>query len=137
MWEKDKRISVKRKGWTFQADLAVIIKQQFDKASICYDSALDVCGLAARYLEMLNRRIVPTPRRVHFSEEIHDSLGALGRKADMEQREKAAAAKRERPMKVETPGEAGKACARSSPSGTAKGRNVTGPAVVTLCSARR
>ena len=32
---KDRRISMKRKGWTFQADLAVIIKQQFDKAGIC------------------------------------------------------------------------------------------------------
>ena len=81
---------MKRKGWTFQADLAVIIKQQFDKAGICYDNDMDVRGLAARYLEMLNRRIVPTPRRVHFSEEIHDSLGDLRRKADMEQREKAA-----------------------------------------------
>ena len=83
---------MKREGCNLQSDLALIIKQQFDKAGICYDNGMDVCGLAARYLEILNRRIVPTPRRVHFSEEIHDSLGALKRNAEMEQQEKAAAA---------------------------------------------
>ena len=75
---------------SFKSDLADIIKQQFNNVGIRYEDNVDVCGLAARYLEMLNRRIVPTPRRVHFSEEIHDSLGDLRRKADMEQREKAA-----------------------------------------------
>ena len=77
---------------SFKSDLADIVKQQFDKTSICYDDNLDVCGLAACYLEMLNRRIVPIPREVYFSEEIHNSLGSLRRKADMEQREKTAEA---------------------------------------------
>ena len=77
---------------SFKSDLADIVKQQFDKTSICYDDNMDVCGLAACYLEMLNRRIVPIPREVYFSEEIHNSLGSLRRKADMEQREKTAEA---------------------------------------------
>ncbi len=74
----------------FESDLAHIIKRQFDEHNIVYKAALDVRSLTARYLEMLNRRIVPIPRKVHFSEEIHDSLGALRRKADMEQRKAAA-----------------------------------------------
>ena len=77
---------------SFKSDLADIVKQQFDKTSICYDDNMDVCGLAACYLEMLNRRIVPIPREVYFSEEIHNSLGSLRRKADMEQRGKTAEA---------------------------------------------
>lgn len=74
---------------SFESDLATIIKQQFDQAGICYDSGLNVCSLAARYLEMVNRRIVPTPRSVHFSQEIHDSLGDLKRKVDPDQKKKA------------------------------------------------
>ena len=75
-----------------KSDLARIIKQQFDQLQICYEDNLDVCSLAACYFEMLNRRVIPSRRRVHFSEEIHDSLGALRRKADMEQQERAAEA---------------------------------------------
>ena len=73
-----------------KSDLASIIKQQFDQLKIFYEDNLDVCSLAARYLEMLNRRVIPSRRRVHFSEEIHDSLGALRRKADMEQQKRSA-----------------------------------------------
>ena len=73
----------------FTSDLADIIKQQFDKVGISYDNSLDVHDLTARYLEMLNRRVVPTPRKVHFSDEIHDSLGKLTREPKTEQREKA------------------------------------------------
>ncbi len=40
---------------------------------------MDIRSLAARYLEVLNRRITPIPRDVHFSEEIHESLGKLKR----------------------------------------------------------
>ena len=69
---------------TFKSDLACIIKREFDEAGIIYDNNLDACSLTARYFEMLCRRIVPLPRRVHFSEEIHDSLGKLRRKADVE-----------------------------------------------------
>ena len=75
---------------TFESDLALIIKQQFDKVGISYKDNLDVCTLAARYFEMLHRRIVPMPRRVQFSEEIHDSLGKLRQEADMEHQEQAA-----------------------------------------------
>ena len=75
---------------SFKSDLVRIIKQQFDKVGILHDNNMDVVGLAASYLEMLNRRIVPIRRSVHFSEEIHNSLGALRRKADMEQQDGAA-----------------------------------------------
>ena len=75
---------------SFKSDLADIVKQQFDKTGIRYDDNMDVCGLAACYLEMLNRRVVLIPRKVHFSEEIHNSLGSLRREADVGQRKKAA-----------------------------------------------
>ena len=73
----------------FISDLADIIKQQFEKAGISYDNRLDVRDLTAHYLEMLNRRVVPTPRRVHLSDEIHDSLGKLAHESNKEQKEKA------------------------------------------------
>ncbi len=76
----------------FESDLAHIIKQQFDKHNIFYEDNLDVRSLAARYFEMLNRRITPLPRRVYFSEEIHESLGELTREKVAKQREKAASA---------------------------------------------
>ena len=72
-----------------KSDLAKIIKQQFDQLEISYKDNLNVCSHTARYLEMLNRRVIPGRRRVHFSEEIHDSLGALSRRSDMEQQEMA------------------------------------------------
>ena len=74
----------------FESDLAHIIEQQFDEDNIFYEDNLDVSSLAARYLEMLNRRITPIPRKAHFSEEIHKSLGKLRQQADTEQREAAA-----------------------------------------------
>ena len=64
-----------------KSDLTRIIKQQFDQLQICYEDNLDVCSLAACYFEMLNRRVIPSRRRVHFSEEIHDSLVAVQRNA--------------------------------------------------------
>ena len=73
----------------FEADLVNIIKQQFDEHSIRYRSDGDAIYLVARHYEMLIRRIVPTPRRVHFSDELHDSLGKLTRETDAEKREKA------------------------------------------------
>ena len=74
---------------SFKSDLVDIVKQKFEKTGICYDDNMDVCGLAACYFEMLNRRIVPIPREVLFSEEIHDSLGKLTRETEVKQREKA------------------------------------------------
>ena len=73
----------------FESDLEHIIKRQFNEHGICYEDNLDVRSLSARYLEMLNRRIVPIPREVLFSEEIDDSLGKLTRETKVKQREKA------------------------------------------------
>ena len=76
----------------FESDLAQIIKQQFDEHNISYEDNMGIRSLVARYLEMLNRRITPFPRRVHFSEEIYESLGKLTREKVAKQREKAAEA---------------------------------------------
>ena len=72
---------------SFESDLATFVKLQLDKLGIQYDHGLDVCSLAARYLEMVNRRITPTRRSVHFSQEIHNSLGDLVRRVDPDQQE--------------------------------------------------
>ncbi|MCY4386917.1 MAG: hypothetical protein OXC18_07395 [Desulfurellaceae bacterium] len=72
----------------FKSDLEQIIKEQFDINDISYEANMDVGRLAARYFEMLNRLIVPSPRNVVFSEEIHDSLGRLARETEAEEREK-------------------------------------------------
>ena len=73
----------------FKADLVNIIKQQFDEHSIRYRSDGDASYFASRYYEMLTRRIVPAPRRVHFSDKLHDTLGKLAQETSVEQREKA------------------------------------------------
>lgn len=73
----------------FEADLVNIIKQQFDRAALRYKNDGDAGYFASRYYEMLNRRIVPTPRRVHFSDELNDTLGKLAQETSAEQREKA------------------------------------------------
>lgn len=73
----------------FKSDLKNIIEQQFCKAGIQYDKELDINSFAARYLEMINRLIIPVPRRVIFSKEIHNSLGGLTHEVKAEQREKA------------------------------------------------
>lgn len=73
----------------FRADLEQIIKEQFDSNDICYEANMDVDHLAARYLEMLTRRVVPAPRRVHFSDKLNDTLGKLAQETSVEQREKA------------------------------------------------
>ena len=73
---------------SFESDLVGIVKRQFDELGIRYDRSIDACSLAARYFEMLRRRIAPTPRRVHFSKEIDHSLGNLPRNVDLEQQKK-------------------------------------------------
>ena len=73
----------------FRADLVNIVKQQFDGHSIRYKSDGDAGYFASGCYEMLIRRIEPTPRRVHFSDELHGSLGKLARETNAEQREKA------------------------------------------------
>ena len=74
---------------SFESDLVGIVKRQFDELGIRYDRSINACSLAARYFEMLRRRIAPTPRRVHFSKEIDHSLGNLPRNVDLEQQKKA------------------------------------------------
>ena len=73
----------------FKSDLEQIAKEQFDSNDIFYEANMDVGRLAVRYFEMRNRLIVPSPRNVVFSEEIHDSLGRLARETEAEEREKA------------------------------------------------
>ena len=72
------------------ADLDRIIKDQFDKSGVGYDKGLQVRDLAASYFEMLNRRVDPRLRRVHFSKELSESLGRLKRETDPNQKRKAA-----------------------------------------------
>ena len=77
---------------SFKSDLADIIKQQFVRVGIRCDNNIDLCSLVLRYFEMLNRRVNPISRKVHFSEEIQDSLGILSSKSDEEMQGKAAEA---------------------------------------------
>ena len=62
---------------TFHSDLSRLIRGQFDKHGISYDCLMPLDRLTARYFEMCMRRIQPGPRRVHFSDETHVSLGEL------------------------------------------------------------
>ena len=64
-----------------ELDLARILKQQMDESGI-NSSRMDIHDLIVRYLEMLNRRVVPVRRSVHFSREIYASLGDLRCQAD-------------------------------------------------------
>ena len=77
---------------TFKSDLTRIIRAWLDQEGIPHDPLIDADTLVTGYLEMLNRRIVSTPREVHFSDEIHDSLGKLRQETRAEQRDKAAEA---------------------------------------------
>ena len=74
---------------SFKSDLADIINQQFVRVGIRYDNNIDLCSLVLRYLEMLKMRVDPISRKVHFSEEIQDSLGILSLKTDEEKQGKA------------------------------------------------
>ena len=62
---------------TFHSDLSRLIRGQFDKHGISYDCLMPLDRLTARYFEMCMRRIQPGPRRVHFSDDTHVSLGEL------------------------------------------------------------
>ena len=64
---------------SLESDLSRLIRDQFDKNDISYDSSMPLQRLIARYFEMTTRRIQPVPRDVHFSEKIHTSLGELSR----------------------------------------------------------
>ena len=64
---------------SLECDLSRLIRDQFHKHGIAYDRSMPPQRLTARYFELTMRRIQPTPRRVHFSEQIHTSLGELSR----------------------------------------------------------
>ena len=72
------------------ADLDRIIRDQFDKSGVSYDKSMQVRDLAASFLEVLNRRVNPRPRRVHFSKELCESLGRLKGETDPNQKRRAA-----------------------------------------------
>ena len=78
----------------FRGDLTHIIVSSFEKDGISFPEHADVSDLVQRYFEMRIRRIKPVPRRVHFSEEIHDSLGELARNDDPNQKAQAMEASR-------------------------------------------
>lgn len=65
----------------FETDLVDIVTEYFHSEGICYTDNGDASDYAALYFEMRIRRIVPRPRRVHFSNELNDSLGELARKS--------------------------------------------------------
>ena len=69
-----------------ESDLITIVKQQFAKEGIRYKDGGSAGDFASRYLEMQARRVVPSPREVHFSNEIHDSLGRLRRETNLVRR---------------------------------------------------
>ena len=66
----------------FLSDLAQAIVSDFNEQGVSFPRHADVDDLASRYFEMRIRRIEPITRRVHFSEEIHQSLGNLVRGKD-------------------------------------------------------
>ena len=76
----------------FRSDLYHAIVSEFARQGISYPEHAGVADLATRYLEMRVRRIEPVPRQVHFSDEIHDTLGGLVRNVDPKCREKASEA---------------------------------------------
>ncbi len=74
---------------SLENDLIDIVKHYFSAEGISYGDKESASDFATRYFEMRTRRIHPRPRTVHFSDEIHDSLGALARENDEDNREKA------------------------------------------------
>ena len=72
-----------------KSDLIDIIKHYFSMERISSEGDGEARGLAARFCEMRIRRIVPKPRTVHFSNELHDSLGKLTRETNAQQKGKA------------------------------------------------
>ena len=73
----------------FLSDLKLAIVSEFQRQGISFPESADLDHLASRYLEMRICRIEPVPRKVHFSAEIHDSLGNLSRETDPKVRGKA------------------------------------------------
>ena len=89
--ERKGRSSIKetRKDTDFLADLADIVRGCFRQEGIEYCGSGDPGEMAALYCETRIRRIMPRPREVHFSDEIHSSLGGLARETDADKRDEA------------------------------------------------
>ena len=67
---------------SLESDLSRLIRDQFDKNGISFERSMGVERLTARYFEMTTRLIQPVPRDVHFSDQIHTSLGELSREGE-------------------------------------------------------
>lgn len=65
---------------TLHSDLSHLIEDQLDKSSISFDRSMPLDRLVARYFEMNVRLVQPVPRRVHFSDQTHASLGELSQR---------------------------------------------------------
>ncbi len=72
-----------------RCDLTDIIRRYFSQECISYEGEDKAEDLAARYCEMRIRRIDPVPRQVHFSSELHETLGSLASEPDPQDREQA------------------------------------------------
>ena len=62
---------------TFASDLVAIVKEELKVAGVDFDDGGDPSYFADLHFELLQRRPPATPRRVHFSKELHTSLGLL------------------------------------------------------------
>ena len=67
---------------SLESDLSRLIRDQFNKNGICFKPSIRLERLTARYFEMTTRLIQPVPRDVHFSDQIHTSLGELSRQGE-------------------------------------------------------
>lgn len=65
-----------------KSDLIAIVKDYFATEGISFEDTGNASDFAARYCEMRIRRIDPRPRNVHFSRQLHHSLGNLARETD-------------------------------------------------------
>ena len=74
---------------SFESDLIDIVKCYFSAEGISYEDKGDASAFATRYFEMRCRRVVPKPRVVHLSDEMHSSLGKLASETDENIKEKA------------------------------------------------
>ena len=70
-------------------DLKNIVRTYLSEKSISYKDEDNAEDLAALYCEMRIRHIGPAPRSVHFSSELHNTLGSLPNETDPQEREKA------------------------------------------------
>ena len=73
----------------FKSDLVDIVKASFSKDGISYEEVGSASDFAARYFEMLVRRIDPKSRSVFFSKQIYNSLDRHIHEATKEQLKKA------------------------------------------------